>query len=112
MPLPPEKAADARLRLKRAANKHQDRFDPRSLTAAGFMVLASTLPQDVPAAEIVAVYRLRWQIELAFRRLKSLLHIDRLPTWTERGSRSWLYAHLILALLCDDLSQDFLESPP
>ena len=56
--------------------------------------------------------RLRWQIELAFKRLKSLLHIDRLPTWTERGSRSWLYAHLILALLCDDLSQDFLESSP
>jgi len=44
--------------------------------------------------------------------LKSLLHIDQLPTWTDRGSRSWLYAHLILALLCDDLSQDFLEFPP
>src|SRR3954471_21760542 len=51
-------------------------------------------------------------IELAFKRLKSLLQIDRLPTWTERGSRSWLYAHLILALLCDDLSQDFLDSSP
>jgi hypothetical protein len=56
--------------------------------------------------------RLLWDIELAFKRLKSLLHIDRLPTWTERTSRSWLYAHLILALLCDDLSQDFLESSP
>jgi len=55
---------------------------------------------------------LRCQIELAFKRLKSLLHIDRLPAWTERTSRSWLYAHLILALLCDDLSQDFLESSP
>jgi hypothetical protein len=40
------------------------------------------------------------------------LHIDRLPTRTERTPRSWLYAHLILALLCDDLSQDFLESSP
>jgi transposase len=50
--------------------------------------------------KVLAVYRLPWQIELAFKRLKSLLHIDQLPTWTERGSRSWLYAHLILALLC------------
>ena len=64
------------------------------------------------AADILAVYRLRWQIELAFKRLKSPLHIDRLPTRTERGSRSWLNAHLILALLCDDLSQDFLDSSP
>jgi len=58
------------------------------------------------------MYRLRWQIELAFKRIKSLLHIDPLQTRTEKGSRSWLYAHLTLALLCDDLSQDFLESSP
>jgi IS4 transposase len=64
------------------------------------------------AKAVLAVYRLRWQIELAFKRLKSLLHVDRLPTWSERGSRSWLCAHLILALLCDDLSQDVLESSP
>src|SRR5487761_2392488 len=112
VPLPPEKAADARLRLKRTANKHQDRFDPRSLTAAGFMVLATTLPQDVPAAEIVAVYRLRWQIELAFKRLKSLLHIDRLPTRTKGGSLSWLYAHLIVLLVSEDICRDVLESSP
>jgi IS4 transposase len=59
-----------------------------------------------------AAYRLRWQIELAFKRLKSLLHIDQLPTLTPNGSRSWRYAHLVMALLCDDLSQDFLESFP
>jgi IS4 transposase len=64
------------------------------------------------AADILAAYRLRWQVELAFKRLKSLLHMDKLPTRTERTSRSWLYAHLILALLCDGLSQDFLESSP
>lgn len=64
------------------------------------------------ATGFLAAYRLRWQIELAFKRLQSLLHIDRLPTRTERGPQSWLHAHLILALLCDDLSQDFLESSP
>ena len=77
------------------------------------VILATSLPKTgYSARAVLAVYRLRWQIELAFKRLKSLLHIDRLPTWTERGSRSWLYAHLILALLCDDLSQDFLDSSP
>jgi IS4 transposase len=77
------------------------------------MILGTSLPKSGHSAKaVLAAYRLRWQIERAFRRLKSLLHIDRLPTWTERGSRRWLYAHLILALLCDDLSQDFLESSP
>jgi len=109
----PEAAEATRLALRRAAAKKGKALDPRSLIAAEFMVLATSLPKSGYSAKaVLAVYRLRWQIELAFKRLKSLLHIDQLPTWTERGSRSWLYAHLILALLCDDLSQDFLESSP
>lgn len=109
----PEAAEATRLALRRAAIKKGKKLDPRSLIAAEFMMLVTSLPSKGYAAQdILAVYRLRWQIELAFKRLKSLLHIDKLPTRTERTSRSWLYAHLILALLCDDLSQDFLESSP
>jgi len=101
------------LALRRAAIKKGKKLDPRSLIAAEFLILGTSLPKKgYTAKHILAVYRLRWQIELAFKRLKSLLHINRLPAWTERTSRSWLYAHLILALLCDDLSQDFLESSP
>lgn len=112
MPLPPDKVAVNRQKLLRTASKHQDTLDPRSLVAAGFMVLVTSLPAEIPATEICAVYRLRWQIELAFKRLKSLLHIDRLPTRTVAGSLSWLYAHLILILLTEDICQDFLESSP
>jgi DDE family transposase len=109
----PEAAEATRSNLRRAAARKGKALDPRSLIAAEFMILATSLPKcGYSAKAVLAVYRLRWQIELAFKRLKSLLHIDRLPTWTEHGSRSWLYAHLILALLCDDLSQDFLESSP
>src|SRR6185437_11567179 len=112
VPLPADKAAINRKKLQRKASKHQDKIDPRSLLAAGFMVLATSLPAEIPAMDIYAAYRLRWQIELAFKRLKSLLGIDRLPTRTEAGSLSWLYAHLILLLLIEDLCQDFLDSPP
>ena len=109
----PEAAEATQSTLRRAAARKGKALDPRSLVAAQFMILATSLPKaGYSAKTILAVYRLRWQIELAFKRLKSLLHIDRLPTRTERGSQSWLYAHLILALLCDDLSQGFLESSP
>lgn len=109
----PEATEATRLALRRAAIKKGKKLDPRSLIAAEFMILATSLPQTgYTAKDVLAVYRLRWQIELAFKRLKSLLHIDKLPTRTEPTSRSWLYAHLILALLCDDLSQDFLDSSP
>ena len=112
VPLPPDKAEAIRLRLKRKASKRQEQIDPRSLIAAGFMVLVTSLPDDIPADQICTVYRLRWQIELAFKRLKSLLHIDRLPTRTTGGSLSWLLAHLILLLLVEDICHEVLDSSP
>jgi hypothetical protein len=112
MPLPPDKVEAKREKLKRNASKRGETLDPRSLLAAGFMVLVTSLPEAIPADEICVAYRLRWQIELAFKRLKSLIHLDRLPTRTPAGSLSWLYAHLILALLTEDICQDFLESSP
>src|SRR3954454_1007087 len=68
---------------------------------------AASPPTGVP----LQPFQRGW-FELAFKRLKSLLRMDRLPTRTDRASRSWLTAHLILALLCDDLSQEFLDSSP
>ena len=110
---PAEGIALAQKRSRQQASRKQQQLDPRSLIAAEWLILATSLAgEDIPAAEILAVYRLRWQIELAFKRLKSLLHIGKLRTKTRDGTRCWLYAHLIVALLGDDLSQDVLESFP
>jgi hypothetical protein len=110
---PPQAVEATRKMLHAQASRKQKVLDPRTLIAAAFLLLGTSLPAaDYPALEVLAAYRLRWQIELAFKRLKSLLHIDKLPARTDLGARSWLYPHLILALLCDDLSQAFLESFP
>ncbi len=110
---PEEVARAGRERLLREARKKGKTLDPRSLLAAEFVVLATSLDAGTyPAEDILAMYRLRWQIELAFKRLKSLLNLDRLPAHSEKGARSWIYAHLILAIATDDYSQDVLESSP
>jgi hypothetical protein len=109
----PIEAAEAeRVRLRREASRRGKQLDPRSLLAAAFVILATSLPAYYPIDEIFAMYRLRWQIELAFKRLKSLLNIDRLPATSDKGARSWIYAQLIVALLTDADSQEFLESSP
>jgi hypothetical protein len=112
LPLPAAKAEIAREKARRIASRQQTALNPNTVLAAGFLMLGTTLPADIAAGDICAVYRLRWQIELAFKRLKSLIKVDLLPTRTEAGGRSWILAHLILALLTEDISQDFLESPP
>src|SRR6202161_2829531 len=102
-----EEAAQAeRQRLLSLARKKGKTLDPRSLLAAGFVVLAISLDAETyPHDELLAMYRLRWQIELAFKRLKSLLNLDRLPARNEKGRRSWICAHLILAIASDDYRQ-------
>lgn len=100
---PPEAAAQARAKARRASRKNQRRTDPRTLAGADHLVLLTSLDQaHVPAEELAALYRVRWQIELAFKRLKSILHIDRLPAKDPDLARAWLHAHLLLALLVDD----------
>jgi hypothetical protein len=46
---------------------------------------------------------MRWQIELVFKRLKSLLRLGHLPKYDARSSRAWLYGKLLIALLTQKL---------
>jgi hypothetical protein len=103
---------------KAARRGHQrrrcnNRLQPMTVTAAGFVMLLTSIPADaVTAEEVLQTYRLRWQVELAFKRLKSGMGIHRLPARDERLARSWLMAHLILALMIDEAVTDVLDSPP
>jgi hypothetical protein len=78
---------------------------PLTVRAAGYLMLLTSLPSSVPATEVLAAYRLRWQVELAFKRMKSLLGFNRLPAKDGALARSWLLAHLVFALLIDDTAQ-------
>ncbi|MFS8180621.1 hypothetical protein ACMG4P_03580 [Pseudovibrio denitrificans] len=55
---------------------------------------------------------MRWQIELAFKHLKYILHIDRLPAKVPDLATVWLLAHLILTLLIERKSEDLLAFAP
>ncbi|MDP2661146.1 MAG: transposase [Dehalococcoidia bacterium] len=68
--------------------------------------LLTTLPEEaLSAVQALRLYRLRWQVELAFRRLKSLLHVDTLPTRAGPTAKSWLLARFLAAALAQRLAQ-------
>ena len=49
----------------------------------------------------VALYRLRWQVELAFKRLKSLLALETLRAFDSALVSAWIHAVLLVALIID-----------
>lgn len=66
--------------------------------------ILTTLPREqVTPLRIMELYRLRWQIELLFKRLKSLLHLDTLPSRQGPTARSWILARLLAAALAQKL---------
>lgn len=109
----PEAAQAEIVRLKRTASRKGQKIDPNSLLAARFVILATSLDaEEFSAEDGFEIYRLRWQIELAFKRLKSLLHIDELPATSDRGGKSWIYACLIFAIAVEQSAREFLDSFP
>jgi hypothetical protein len=110
---PPEAIERQRTRLNRAASKKGHETDPRTLRAAGFMMVVTSLPEETASAdEIIRLYRIRWQIELAFKRLKSLGGFAELRASDPRLARTWLLAHLIAVVLIEASLGEDLDSPP
>jgi hypothetical protein len=110
--LPPDKAEAARKKVMARAIKAGKKVDPRSLQAAGFVMLLTSLPHAHTAEAILDLYRLRWQIELLFKRFKSLLGLGGLPAKKRDLARSWIYAKLIVALLAEKAARRLADSSP
>src|SRR5712664_2003325 len=92
-------------RLRKDAKKRGKQLDPRSLKAAKYILLLTSLPADAfPTADVLALYRLRWQIELAFKRMKSLASLGALPAKKLALARAWIYARLIAVLIAERIA--------
>ncbi len=66
-------------------------------------VLTTVTDDRLTAIDVLELYRLRWQIELSFKRLKSLLHLDTLPSRRGPTAKSWMLARFLAAALAQKL---------
>ena len=109
----PQQVEAEQKRLLKAAKKNGKQPDPRSLEAAKYILLLTSLPADAfPPADILALYRFRWQIELAFKRFKSLAGLDMLPAKKPELARAWIYARLIVAIIAEQIAGQVPDSSP
>lgn len=106
-------AQEARRKINKEAKAKSQTVRQETLIAAGFVILVTSLDQkEFPADTLLRLYRMRWRIELAFKRLKSLIGLRTPPAKDPRIARPWVLAHFLIALLTGPLSEEFGVSPP
>jgi DDE family transposase len=110
----PEKAAaQARRKARRDAQREGYQISKATLEAADWVILLTSLsPDEFSTEDVLDLYRLRWRIELGFKRLKSLIGLKGPPGFDERSARPYILVHLLIILLLEPLVDELEDSPP
>jgi Transposase DDE domain len=108
----PQAAEIARRKARKQAAKGGHQVSKGTLIAAEWVIIVTSLaPEAFTTEDVLALYRLRWRIELAFKRLKSLIGLRGPPGTDERSAKPYLLAHLLMILLLEPLVDAFEDSP-
>lgn len=92
----------ARRQVKDYGRRHGGVVSARATEAAEYFLLWTNLEEGTAQTqEVLELYRLRWQVELAFKRLKSLMSLGQLPKKDPASCRAWLYGKLLVGLLTE-----------
>jgi hypothetical protein len=105
--LPEQKAAAARERAQKEGSCDEDALD-----ASEFVVIFTTIVTELSAAQLLDLYRARWQVELEFKRAKSIGDLDRLPNFLPETIYTWICAKLLLQLVAKRIASPAVAFPP
>ena len=93
-------ANERRRRLRKEAKKKGRTVSKHHLRMCDWTLLITNIPQRwLPMDMVRALYTVRWQIELLFKQLKSVLRIHQSDTGKENRLRCELYGKLIGAVI-------------
>lgn len=99
----PAAAAEiSRAKARRAAQREGNAILGGTLVAAEWVILVTSLEAKAwPSTEIGDLYRARWRIEMAFKRLKSIIGLSGPPGEDPKVAKTWILAHLLMVLLLE-----------
>lgn len=91
-------------KIRQEAARKGKQVRPQTLEFAQYVIVFTTFPERTfPASAVLEWYRLRWQVELVFKRFKSLAQLGHLPKYGDESAKAWLYGKLLVALLVEKL---------
>lgn len=90
--------------IRKTALRKGKQIKPSTLEYAKYVIVFTTFPeQEFSTQEVLRWYRIRWQVELVFKRFKSLAELGHLPKYDDESAKAWLYGKLLVALLVEKL---------
>ncbi|ACL01943.1 transposase IS4 family protein [Desulfatibacillum aliphaticivorans] len=96
-----EAAEKAKRAILRENSKKGHKTKPETLVAAEYVFVFTTLSREWKASQVLEAYRGRWQVELAFKRLKSLIGLGHLKKTDFEGAKAWLHGKIFAAFLVE-----------
>ncbi|MGA9524544.1 MAG: transposase [Myxococcaceae bacterium] len=100
--MPKDKAVKAVAEARAEAKSKQRNIMPGTLIAAEWVILITSLDRtEYPTETVLELYRLRWRIEIAFKRMKSLAGLAGPPGECPEVAKAWVLCHLIAVLLTE-----------
>jgi len=76
-----------------------------------YVVVATSLPEEITTDQVLELYRMRWQIELVFKRFKSIFSGREFSARKEKAVKAWFYGKLLIAILCETIVKRGRFSP-
>jgi hypothetical protein len=97
-------AARARKRAQQDNSRKGHLVQDSTLEAAAYIFVFTTLSTgQYPPQRVLELYRCRWQVELAFKRLKSILATGHLKKTDPIAAKAWLQGKLLAAVIIEAL---------
>jgi hypothetical protein len=99
--------------IKQKASRKGRDVKPETFEYAKYVILFTTFPKGIfRADQVLQWYRTRWQVELVFKRFKSLAQIGHLPKYDDDSSKAWLYGKPFVALLIEKMADHAVSVSP
>jgi len=103
----------AKRRILREAAKRGKIIRPETLEFAEYVFVLTTLANSAfDCRTILQLYCARWQIELCFKRMKSLFRLGHLPKRNDASARAWIQAKLLTVLMIERLIKEAIFFSP
>lgn len=90
-------------KLFQKQSRKQKTYSEDTHFVSKYFFVITSLDDSFSAEQILELYRLRWQVEMLFKRYKTILQMGNMPTKNHNSGEAWLNCKMLIALIIEKL---------